>query len=179
MTLVTKCGHKSNWGEALVFCMGAAAFRRSLEGPSARVLWLVVSIGAVITVEETSSGCHHGHAGTSVHCSQKSLRSCSLTFVSSISERWCFVSGSGPYVNRCCLPRDCTCWINAVHNGGLFLSRCTFAVGCVNLLIDCHCSQIYQNCCLLLVNSLKDTLAFVVKGKMLICSCGFNHRSWP
>lgn len=33
--------------------MGAAAFRRSLEGPSARVLWLVVSIGAVITVEET------------------------------------------------------------------------------------------------------------------------------
>lgn len=53
MTLVTKCGlgHKSNWGEALVFCMGAAAFRRSLEGPSARVLWLVVSIRAVITVE--------------------------------------------------------------------------------------------------------------------------------
>lgn len=33
--------------------MGAAAFRRSREGPSARVLWLVVSIGAVITVEET------------------------------------------------------------------------------------------------------------------------------
>lgn len=55
MTLVTKygLGRKSSWGEAAVFCMGAAVFHCLLEGSFVWVLWLIVSIGAVITAEET------------------------------------------------------------------------------------------------------------------------------
>lgn len=55
MTLVTKygLGHKSNRGEAVVFCMGAAVFHCSLGGSFVWVLWLIVSTGAAITAKET------------------------------------------------------------------------------------------------------------------------------